>query len=101
MDHSIIELACEWARVAANTPRSPEPIGHKFPAGPKFERSQTHPNAGHAPARLQRWLATNGETNLYLACTLLFAMGVLLALSGMPVGVVWFHDIGGQCHGQR
>lgn len=94
MDRSIIERACERACVAASTPHCPQPIGHQFPAGPEFERSRTQPNAGDAPARLQRWLATNGETNLYWACTLLFATGVLLALFGMPGAV------GGACHGQ-
>jgi len=65
------------------------------------ERERTHLNAANPHSHPQRGLATDRESNVYLACGLLFAMGVLLALFGAPVGAVRSHEIGGQCHGQR
>lgn len=99
MDRSIIELARERARMAGIPPCSPEDAeGQSLPAL-RNKRSRTQPNAAHLPSRLQRGLATDGESNLFWACGLLFAMGVLLALSGTHVAPNHGVTTGGACHG--
>ncbi len=86
MDRSIIELARERARIADAVPGTP--------GIPGTSGRPTSP-----PSRcLQRWLAIGGESNLYWACCLLFATGVLLALLGDPV-VPAAGIEGGACHG--
>lgn len=99
MDRSIIDLARERARMAGITPRSSAAAEHQ--SCPTFgaERNRTQPSAVHPRSRLQRCLATDGESNLYWACGLLFAMGVLLALSGTHVGPSHGAAKGGVCHG--
>ena len=99
MDRSIIELARERARIAGSTPSSPSAKEcRSFPAS-GAERTRAQTNAGHLPGRLQRGLATDGESNLYWACGLLFVMGVLLALSDTHVSPNHGVKMGGACHG--
>jgi hypothetical protein len=100
MDRSIIELARERAGIAGNTPCRLAAVERQ--SCPTFgaERNRTQPSAVHPRSRLQRYLATDGESNLYWACGLLFAMGVLLALSGTHVGPSHGAAKGGVCHGQ-
>lgn len=98
MDRSIIELARERARIAGTSPRSPAAARRYFPVS-RAERSRAQTNAAHLLSRLQRWLAVNGETNLFWACGLLFAMGVLLALPGTHVVPNYDVTTGGACHG--
>lgn len=99
MDRSIIELARERARIAGIALNSPAAKGcRSFPAS-RAECSRAQTNAAHLLSRLQRWLAVNGETNLFWACGLLFAMGVLLALPGTHVVPNYGVTTGGACHG--
>lgn len=100
MDRSIIGPARERARVASNTPRTAGPSGCRLLFSPWGERKQTRPNATGRPRRLQLWLANHGESNLYWACTLLFATGVLLALLSAPVATP-YSTMGGQCHANQ
>lgn len=84
MDHSIIELARERARMAQIAPiQGTQPS--RAPASLQaVERNRTQPNAAVSltiPGCLSRWLSSNGDANLYWLCSLLFAIGVLLALS--------------------
>ncbi|MCS4236672.1 hypothetical protein M2421_003865 [Stenotrophomonas sp. BIGb0135] len=97
MDRSIIEPARERARVASNTPRTVGLAGCSLLFSAWRERKQTQPNATRRPRRLQLWLANHGDSNLYWACTLLFATGVLLALLSAPVATP-YSTMGGQCH---
>lgn len=99
MDRSIIELARERGRIAVSTPSSPSAKEcRSFPAcGAERTRAQT--NADYLPGRLQRGLATDGESNLYWACGLLFVMGVLRALSYTHVSPNHGVTMGGACHG--
>lgn len=98
MDRSIIELARERARIAAISPSSPTAARRFFPVS-RAERNRAQTNADHLPSHLQRWLAIDGEANLFWACGLLFAMGVLLALSGTQVAANHGATKGGICHG--
>lgn len=99
MDRSIIELARERARIAGSNPSSPAAKERRsFPAS-RAERTRAQTNAAHLPSRLQRGPATDGESNLYWACSLLFAMGVLLALSDTHVLPNYGVTTGGACHG--
>jgi len=99
MDRSIIELARERARIAGSSPGSPAAKERRpFPAS-RAERPRTQTNAAYLPSRLQRVLATDGESNLYWACGLLFVMGVLLALSDTHVAPNHGVTTGGACHG--
>lgn len=99
MDRSIIDLARERARMAGITPRSSAAAEHQSSPTIRAERNRTQPSAAHLPSRLQRGLATDGESNLYWACGLLFATGVLLALSCAQVAPNHSATTGGVCHG--
>lgn len=99
MDRSIIGPARERARMAEAV------TGTRLGAWPqaphaRTERGQTHSNAANPHSHPQRGLATGRESNVYLACGLLFAMGVLLALSGGHVAPHQDVTKGGACHGQ-
>jgi len=98
MDRSIIELARERARIAGISPSSPTAARRFFPVSPA-ERNRAQTNAAHLLSRLQRWLAVNGETNLFWACGLLFAIGMLLALPGTHVVPNHGVTTGGVRHG--
>lgn len=98
MDRSIIGPARERARMAEavpGTPRGPWPQAVQTGA----EREQTHSNAANLHSHPQRGLTTDRESSVYLACGLLFAMGVLLALSGGHVAPHQGVTKGGVCHG--
>jgi len=99
MDRSIIELARERARIAGSTPSNPAAKEcRSFPAsGAECTRAQT--NADFLPGRLQRGLATDGESNLYWACGLLFVMCVQLVRSDTHVAPNHGVTTGGACHG--
>jgi hypothetical protein len=98
MDRSIIELARERARIAGISPSSPAAPRRFFPVS-RAERNRAQPNAAHLPSRLKRWLAINGETNLFWTCGLLFAIGVVLALSDTQAAPNHGVTMGGACHG--
>ncbi len=98
MDRSIIELARERARIAGISPSSPAAARRFFPVS-RTERNRAQTNAAPLPSRLPRGLATDGESSLYWACGLLFAIGVLLALSDTQVAPNQGATIGGACHG--
>lgn len=99
MDRSIIGPARERARMAKAVPGTR--LGN-WPQAAQTgtEREQTHSNAANLHSHPQRGLATERESNVYLACGLLFAMGVLLALSGEHVAPYQGVTKGGACHGQ-
>lgn len=99
MDRSIIELARERARIAGITPSSPAAPARRFFPVSWTERNRAQTNAVPLPSRLPRGLATDGESRLYWACVLLFAMGVLLALSDTQVAPNLVVTMGGACHG--
>jgi hypothetical protein len=100
MDRSIIEPARERARLTSNTPGSAGSTGCHPPLRLWGERKQTQANAAPPSRSLQLWLATHGESNLYWACALLFATGVLLALLGVPVATPYL-VMGGLCHANQ
>lgn len=79
MDRSIIEPARERARMAEAVPGTPQAT---WPQAPHTgaEREQMRSSAANPCSHPQRGLASEGESSVYWACSVLFAMGVLLAL---------------------